>query len=127
MAITLIEGPLLAFILALALRSHEVGKEYLFGSNPNIPVYMFICTIVSLFLGLITSAEEIIQDKKILKRESFLQLSRNSYLLSKILFLFFVSAVQSFLYVITGNTILEFRLFSPAFVLFLFVSAIYWD
>ncbi|MBP6532074.1 MAG: ATP-binding cassette domain-containing protein [Bacteroidia bacterium] len=123
MAITLIEGPLLAFILALALRSHEVGKEYLFGSNPNIPVYMFICTIVSLFLGLITSAEEIIQDKKILKRESFLQLSRNSYLLSKILFLFFVSAVQSILYVITGNTILEFPgLFSQYFFVLFSVS-----
>lgn len=107
-AITLIEGPLLAFILALALRSHDIGKEYLFGTNPNVPVYMFICTIVSLFLGLITSAEEIIQDKKILKRESFLQLSRNSYLLSKILFLFFVSALQTLLYVITGNNILEF-------------------
>lgn len=123
MAITLIEGPLLAFILALALRSHETGKEYLFGSNPNIPVYIFICTIVSLFLGLITSAEEIIQDKKILKRESFLQLSRNSYLFSKILFLFFVSALQSFLYVITGNTILEFPgLFAQYFFMLFSVS-----
>ncbi len=104
-AITLFEGPLLAFILALALRSHEVGKPYFFGDNPNIPVYIFISTIVSLFLGLITSAEEIIQDKKILKRESFLQLSRNSYLLSKVSFLFLISALQTFLYILIGNNI----------------------
>ncbi len=123
LAITLIEGPLLAFILALALRSYSNGETYVFGQNPNIPVYMFICTIVSLFLGLITSAEEIIQDKKILKRESFLQLSRNSYLLSKILFLFLVSAIQTFLYVITGNTILEFPgLFTHYFFMLFAVS-----
>ncbi len=108
-AITLFEGPILALILAVALRTHDEGKDYLFGTNPNIPVYIFISTIVVLFLGLITSAEEIIQDKKILKRESFLQLSRNSYLLSKIIFLFIVSASQTFLYIVIGNMILDFN------------------
>ncbi len=106
--ITLAEGPVLAFILALAMRSHEPGKGYEFGTNPNIPVYMFICTIVALFLGLIASAEEIISDKKILKRESFLQLSRNSYLLSKVSYLFLVSAIQSLLFYSVGYFILGF-------------------
>ncbi len=109
LAITLFEGPLLALILGVALRAHDAGKEYRFGNNPNIPVYIFICAIVALFLGLIVSADEIIQDKKILKRESFLQLSRNSYLLSKMAFLFVVSAVQSLLFVLVGNSILGFR------------------
>jgi ABC-type multidrug transport system ATPase subunit len=109
MAITLFEGPVLALILGFALRSHEIGKPYQFGKNPNIPVYMFICTIVALFLGLIVSADEIIQDKKILKRESFLQLSRGSYLLSKVAFLFLVSAVQSLLFLTIGNSILGFK------------------
>ena len=109
MTLTLFEGPVLALILAVALRTHEHGKEYLFGTNPNIPVYMFICTIVALFLGLIVSADEIIQDKKILKRESFLKLSRNSYLLSKVFFLFLVSAVQCLLFLLIGNTILGFN------------------
>ncbi len=107
LAITLIEGPLLALILAVALRSHAPGEEYRFGNNPNIPVYIFICTIVALFLGLIVSAEEIIHDKKILKRESFLRLSRSSYLFSKITFLFLVSAIQTVLFLLVGNLILE--------------------
>ena len=109
LVITLLEGPILAFILGFALRSHDIGKPYQFGLNPNIPVYIFICTIVALFLGLIVSADEIIQDKKILKRESFLQLSRSSYLLSKIAFLFFVSSIQTLLFLLIGNTILGFK------------------
>lgn len=107
LAITLIEGPLLALILAVALRAHSPGEEYRFGTNPNIPVYIFICAIVALFLGLIVSAEEIIHDKKILKRESFLRLSRSSYLFSKITFLFIISAIQTVLFLIVGNLILN--------------------
>jgi len=43
--------------------------------------------IVALFLGLTISAEEIFRDRKILKRERFLNLSRSSYLVSKIVIL----------------------------------------
>ncbi len=95
LAITLSEGPVLALVLSIALRSHPHDQPYSFGANPNIPVYIFICTIVALFLGLISSAEEIISDKKILKRESFLRLSRSSYLISKVSYLFLVSALQA--------------------------------
>ena len=44
--------------------------------------------IVALFMGLTVSAEEIIRDRKILRRESFLNLSWNSYLMSKLIILF---------------------------------------
>jgi hypothetical protein len=63
--------------------------------------------IVALFMGLTVSAEEIIRDRKILKRESFLNLSWNSYLISKVFILFTLSAIQTFLFVIIGNLILE--------------------
>ena len=65
--------------------------------------------IVALFLGLTISAEEIFHDRKILKREQFLNLSRNSYLLAKILLLVGISALQSFLFIIVANPILEIR------------------
>jgi len=51
------------------------------------------------------SAEEIIRDRKILKREKFLNLSRSSYLLSKIKVQFLISAIQTFSFIIIGNTI----------------------
>jgi hypothetical protein len=58
-------------------------------------------------MGLTVSAEEIIRDRKILKRESFLNLSWNSYLQSKIIILFTLSAIQTFTFVLIGNLILE--------------------
>ncbi|MFB3055676.1 MAG: ABC transporter permease, partial [Ignavibacteriaceae bacterium] len=57
--------------------------------------------------GLTVSAEEIIRDRKILKREAFLNLSKGSYLTSKIIILFGISAIQTFTFVLVGNTILE--------------------
>jgi hypothetical protein len=64
---------------------------------------------VALFFGLSISAEEIIKDRKHLKRESFLGLSRNSYLHSKISLLFLISAIQMITFVLISNFILEIR------------------
>jgi hypothetical protein len=63
--------------------------------------------IVALFMGSSVSAEEIIRDRRILKRESFLHLSRNSYLVSKLIILFGMSAIQTFSFVIIGHILLE--------------------
>lgn len=65
--------------------------------------------IVALFLGFMVSAEEIFKDRKILKREAFLNLSRSSYLFSKILILFSLSAIQAITLVLIGNGILEIK------------------
>jgi hypothetical protein len=81
---------------------------------------MLMAIIVALFMGLTVSAEEIIRDRKILKRESFLNLSWNSYLLSKIGILFLLSAIQTFLFVMIGNLILEVNGMTFSFWLVLF-------
>jgi ABC transport system ATP-binding/permease protein len=65
--------------------------------------------VVALFLGLSVSAEEIIKDRKILERESFLNLSWFSYLNSKIIWVFFLSAVQMISFVMIGSYILEIK------------------
>lgn len=107
--INLLEGPLLALILALIIKykSAPGGREYLFRFNENIPAFMLMSIIVALFMGLTVSAEEIIRDRKILKRESFLNLSWNSYLMSKLIILFCLSAIQTFSFVLLGHLILE--------------------
>ena len=51
-------------------------------------------------MGLTVSAEEIIRDRKILRRESFLNLSWNSYLMSKLFILFTLSAIQTLSFVV---------------------------
>jgi hypothetical protein len=68
-----------------------------------------MAVIVALFIGLTVSAEEIFRDRKILEREKFLDLSRLSYLISKINFLFTLSAIQSLSFVLVASLILEVR------------------
>lgn len=125
--INLLEAPVLAFVLAYIVRyfniSDNVNAEYLFSKNPNIPAYLFMSIIVSLFMGLTVSAEEIIRDRKILKREAFLNLSRSSYLLSKISILFILSAIQTLTFVIIGNYILDIKGMTLAYWLILFSTS----
>lgn len=103
--INLLEAPLLALALAIFVR-YSPTAEYIFQKNQNIPAYFFMSIIVALFMGLTVSAEEIIKDKKNLKREEFLNLSKNSYITSKLLIQFAISALQTFLFVLIGNSIL---------------------
>jgi hypothetical protein len=60
-------------------------------------------------MGLTVSAEEIIRDRKILKREKFLHLNRSSYIISKISILFIISALQTALFVAVANYILQIQ------------------
>lgn len=117
--LNLLEAPLLALILAYLTR-YSTEQPYVFGQNKNLVAFLFMSVVVSLFFGMIVSAEEIIKDRKILKREAFLNLSRNSYLNAKIVFLFGLSAVQSLLFVLVGNTMLGIHnmLFSYWLILF---------
>lgn len=101
--INFLEAPVLAFILAYFLRYSKNNGVYIFSENVNLPAYIFMCVIVALFMGLTSSAEEIIRDRKILKREKFLNLSRFSYLFSKTSIMFFISAIQTATFVMVGN------------------------
>ncbi|MEM6644339.1 MAG: ATP-binding cassette domain-containing protein [Bacteroidota bacterium] len=104
--INLLEAPVLAFILGY-FSKYSPEKNYAFSENINLPVYLFMSIVVSLFMGLTVSAQEIYKDRQILERESFLNLSRFAYLNSKLLFLFVLSAFQSLSFVVIGNFILE--------------------
>ncbi|MBX7124541.1 MAG: ATP-binding cassette domain-containing protein [Cyclobacteriaceae bacterium] len=123
--INLLEAPLLAFILAFIIRYRNSpgASTYVFRYNDNFPAYMLMAIIVALFMGLTVSAEEIIRDRKILKRESFLNLSWNSYLMSKLSILFSLSAVQTLSFVVIGNSILEIDGVTFSFWLVLFSTA----
>lgn len=113
MLITLFEAPILAVILGYFTKyisgTEGDSSAYVFSNNENIPSFIFMAVVVSLFLGLIISAEEILHDRRIMKRESFLNLSRFSYLNSKVIIMLVISAVQTLLFVLVANTILEIK------------------
>lgn len=120
--INLLETPLLAVILAFFTK-HLVSGEYVFIENKNLPVYLFMCVVVSVFIGLTVSAQEIIRDRHILERESFLNLSYFSFINSKIVVLFFMSSVQVLSFVLVGNLILGIKGMTFSYWLLLFSTA----
>lgn len=108
LSIALLEAPLLAVILGFFSKYFE-GGVYQLANNDNLPAFLFMSVVVALFIGLSISAEEIFKDRKILKREEFLDLSRGAYISSKILILFLISAIQMLSFVLIGYYMLEIQ------------------
>jgi ABC-type multidrug transport system ATPase subunit len=127
MLINFLEAPMLAAVLALFTKYYPTGpagvQPYSFFENQNFPQFLFISVVVAIFLGLTVSAEEIIKDQKILKRERYLSLNKGSYLASKMAILFFISLIQSLSFVLVGNTILEIKGMLLPFWLVLFSTS----
>ena len=105
LAITLSVAPLLAVICALLTR-FAPPEGYSVMNNKNLVSYFFMAVIVATFMGMSGSAEEIIKDRALLKREQFLNLSYKSYIWSKIVYMAGVSLIQTFLFILIGNTIM---------------------
>ena len=110
LCIALLEAPILAVICALLTR-YAPPEGYTVMDNKNLVSYFFMAVIVATFIGMSGSAEEIIKDRALLKREKFLQLSYGSYIWSKIIFMAGVSLIQTFLFILVGNSIMGLGLF----------------
>lgn len=123
--INALEAPVLAFILAFMTRYQLPGEDYTFYHNKNLVAYIFMSVIVALFLGLTVSAEEIFKDRKIRKRETFLNLSKGAYLFSKIFILFVISALQTLFFVAIGNYIIGFKEMFLEYWLMLFAVSLF--
>lgn len=127
--LTLLLAPLLAAIMAFFTKyfsgTTSSPESYLFRYNDNLPTYLLMSVIVFLFLGLTSSSQEIIKDRKILQRESFLNLSWGSYLGSKIMIMFAISAYQALTFVLIGNVIFEIKGMLLSYWLILFTTACY--
>lgn len=120
--INLLEAPILAFILGY-FSKYSPSEIYEFAENKNLPVYLFMSVVVALFTGLTVSAQEIYKDRQILERESFLNLSRVSYINSKVIYLFGLSAIQTLSFVLVGNLILEIEGMTIYYWLILFTTS----
>ena len=113
MSINFLEAPVLGLILAFMVRYYNTDiankTGYIYRENENMTAYLFMSVVVALFIGMMVSAEEIIKDRKILKREKFLNLSRASYLFSKLMILFTLSAIQMVMFVLVANSLLSIK------------------
>ena len=123
LCITLLVAPLLAVICALLTR-YSPPEGYTVMDNKNLVSYFFMAVIVATFTGMSGSAEEIIKDRALLKRERFLNLSYSSYIWSKIVYMAGVSLIQTFLFIVVGNTIMGLHGLFATWWLVLFVTAL---
>ena len=122
LGITLLEAPLLAVVCALLTR-YAPTEGYSVMDNKNLVSYFFMAVIVATFIGMSGSAEEIIKDRSLLKREKFLHLSYSSYIWSKIIYMAGVSLLQTCLFILVGNTIMGLSGLFGVWWLILFVTA----
>ncbi len=105
LSIALLQAPILAVICAVLTR-YAPPSGYTVMDNKNLVSYFFMAVIVATFLGMSGSAEEIIKDRTLLKREKFLRLSYGSYIWSKIIFMAGLSLIQTVLFILVGNAIM---------------------
>jgi ABC transport system ATP-binding/permease protein len=121
LAYTILVSPILAIILSVFLRDSN-GNDYSFSTNDNIPPYFFISILIAFFLGLTQSVNEIYRERKLNKKHEYLNLSRFSYINSKITYLFAIAIIQSLMFVLIANTILSIKGFYLWHWLILFSS-----
>jgi len=99
------------------------GGVYSIMDNKNLTSYIFMAIIVAIFLGMSGSAEEIIKDRALLKREKFLSLSYRSYIWSKMIYMAVVCLVQTCLFIVVGNLIIGIHGMFWIWWMVLFLSA----
>ena len=105
---TLLESPMLAFLIASVLKYSE-EENYTFATAFHVPTYLFMSLVVAMFLGLTNSADEIIRDRHGLNRERNHNLRTIYYIGGKVISLATFALIQCFIYLVIGNWILEIR------------------
>ncbi|MBQ6211250.1 MAG: ATP-binding cassette domain-containing protein [Prevotella sp.] len=123
LCIALLQAPILAVICAFLTR-YSPPEGYSVMNNKNLVSYFFMSIIVATFIGMSGSAEEIIKDRALLKRERFLRLSYGSYIWSKIIFVASVSLIQTLLFILIGNAIMGLHGLFGTWWLILFMTAL---
>lgn len=104
--VTILEAPLLAFLIALTLRASPDGS-YEFKSGLHIVTYLFLTVTVGMFLGLTNSATEILRDLPVLRRERNYRFGTGLYITAKFSTLTVLALIQCAIYVAIGHLLLD--------------------
>ncbi len=118
LVITFLLPPFLGLFVG-AILHYTPGNEYTFFENKHIGTFLFLSMLISIFLGITNSVEEIIKDQKILFREKMLKINIISYFNSKMLTLVPFAIIQNLLFVSVGYFLLEGKEFYIAFTIIL--------
>src|SRR5438477_2649042 len=122
LVITICVSPVLALLVATILRYSETGT-YDFASAYHIPTFLFLRLIIAMFLGLTTSADDIIRDRAVLQRERNLDVRLSYYVIAKTVTLGVFALIQCVLFVLIGNYVLEIRAMFWIYLGIMFMTA----
>lgn len=119
---------LLALIVSFFCKYYTLTSEgrhiYTYCENDNIPVFFLMSFIACFFTGIIVTADCIIRDSLIRKREKLLFLSQLPYLNSKIAFFSGLSILQSIVFTSISVLILQIPGSILQFWIVLFIASI---
>ncbi len=105
---TVLLSPFLALVFSFFMRGGN-AQTYRFSENPYIPKFFFISFLLSIFMGLVFSVNEIYREKNIIHKEAYLNISFFSYINSKITYLFIIILIQSFFFVSISHVVLQIK------------------
>lgn len=102
---------LLALVISVfskySILSDEGRHVYTYYENDNIPIFFLMSVIACLFTGIIITADCMIRDSQLQKREKFLFLNKIQFLNSKLLLFIGLSVVQTTIYTFISILILQ--------------------
>jgi ABC-type multidrug transport system ATPase subunit/uncharacterized tellurite resistance protein B-like protein/ABC-type multidrug transport system permease subunit len=123
--ITFLEAPALAVAVSVILRhTSSLDANYTLFQNDNLLIFIFLSVIITAFLAITNSIDDIIKDAAILLRERMLNIPNTSYYASKFITLTVFSVVQTALFLVAAFPILQLRELWWAYLLFLTILSL---
>jgi ABC-type multidrug transport system ATPase subunit len=116
--------PLCLAFVALFLR--DFSPNYSFYGNTQIPKYLFLSSIILIFLSVSASINEILNERYIIRKERMIGYSVTSYYINKLISQAIVSIYQVAIYLIVSFFILKIPILSNIkfFLLFYLLSVV---
>ena len=124
--VSLLASPILGLIISSILRyvNNAEHESYSLYHNPNIGLFIFISVIIFIFLGMASSINEIISERRILNRERKINVYLIEFFSAKYLFLSLLLLIQSFLYLAFSMPILQIKGVILQYQIFLFLAGL---
>lgn len=97
----------LAVFLSGVLRYNEGGGAYTYNDNIHIPKYLFLVSIIFIFLAISNSISEVLKDRLFIYKEKTLGYSAVTYLFGKTITLLIISLYQVFIFMLISFWMLK--------------------
>ena len=89
-----------------------------------MPIFLFLTVIITIFLSMTNSSDEIIKDMEVLEREKMLDVKYKRYFISKFLTQLFFATIQNILYLAVSFGLLEIKELFFEYLLFMTIISI---